>query len=565
MATLISTSIVLCLRDFNDFINYIKELDEENLQEIRLSSWQDELGRLRIWAANIGAHQTGQASLDYRLRDSSHIRQQIIKLLESILERLQDARDIITDEEDEDVESLNDGSCEGEEAQGEFGQILGNIGSTIGCLFEMSILVRKPARHDLHIGSKKVDVAAFEPFDRQHVAAKYPKADQTLIVRLGQAITRRRKYLKYRERHAAKLKQGIGKVTNIVHDDNATATEVLSETIATDAQQWNVNFDDKASESDMSQTSYGSTLKSGGAITIPAPPRASQDGKSFECPYCYFIITIQSTRSWNKHVFDDLQPYVCTNTTCITPDKLYTTRHEWLHHLQSEHPNEESAEVKEKDPDAMRMCSLCKELQTTGHKYDQHMARHLQELALFVLPRNEEYSDGDDPSSDLDSGPSRAQSSGDQNRDGTGDDSPLAKNSEAEELNAQEIKCFCGYYIDDGNMVFCERCETWQHLECYYDHNNPPPNLEDMVHLCVDCEPRQYDAKAARERQRARRTSKLSSDEEGHLQPRQMQNDLTTSYWSRPEQTDFPGLLRRFGSNWQAIAEHLKTKTPVMV
>ncbi|KAI0381560.1 hypothetical protein F5Y04DRAFT_254837 [Hypomontagnella monticulosa] len=38
-----------------------------------------------------------------------------------------------------------------------------------------------------------------------------------------------------------------------------------------------------------------------------------------------------------------------------------------------------------------------------------------------------------------------------------------------------------------------------------------------------------------------------------------------SSYWSVPEANDFPQLLRSFGSDWQAIAIHMRTKTPVMI
>ena len=39
----------------------------------------------------------------------------------------------------------------------------------------------------------------------------------------------------------------------------------------------------------------------------------------------------------------------------------------------------------------------------------------------------------------------------------------------------------------------------------------------------------------------------------------------TSSYWSVPEQQDFYNLVRHFGSNWQAIASTMKTKTHIMV
>lgn len=38
-----------------------------------------------------------------------------------------------------------------------------------------------------------------------------------------------------------------------------------------------------------------------------------------------------------------------------------------------------------------------------------------------------------------------------------------------------------------------------------------------------------------------------------------------SSYWSVPEANDFPQLLRSFGSDWAAIAAHMRTKTSVMV
>jgi len=38
-----------------------------------------------------------------------------------------------------------------------------------------------------------------------------------------------------------------------------------------------------------------------------------------------------------------------------------------------------------------------------------------------------------------------------------------------------------------------------------------------------------------------------------------------SSYWSVPEATEFPSLLRSFGSDWGAIAAHMRTKTTVMV
>ena len=274
MAVSIKSSFDACRKAFHEFIEDLQDIDGEQPESLHLKAWQDELGRLCMWAANIGAHQTGQSSLDFRLRDSSHIRQQIIKLLTQIPQRLQDVKTVATNGEDEDVESLGESESESETSQTEIRQLLESVATIINCLFEMSMLVRKPAQHDQRIGSNSAEVAYYERYDCDHVRNKYPNADERLVLRLGQAITRRRKYLKYRERHAMKLRQGID--PGAVGDDGS---DILSETIATKFQSHTIDLDDQASESGysgVSDTSYTPTLVSGGNVTIPAPPRASE-------------------------------------------------------------------------------------------------------------------------------------------------------------------------------------------------------------------------------------------------------------------------------------------------
>ena len=411
MVTAISTSITACLSTFNEFIEDIRPI--EKLHELRtkglaVGAWEDELGRLRIWAANIGAHQTGQSSLDFRLRDASHIHGQIIKLLESLLRKLQDTRVALAEEEESDDGEVIDDL---EDAKTEIQELQEGLATIVDCLFQMSMLVRKPAQHDLRLGSKDAEVAAFEPYDYKYVREKYPRADDALVKRLSNAITLRRKYLKYRERHAMKLRQGIDNVGQVVHNlqdvqEGGTVREgtEISNTVATDFQP-NVAFDDNASDSGDSQTSYTPTSISRGNITIPPAPKTSLGGRPFECPYCFYLITVSGSQSWNKHVFQDLPPYICVAPTCLTPDKLYPTRHEWLHHSDTAHPA--ASTDHNAPPSDSVMCPLCMEDVERGKNYDRHLARHLQELALFILPRNDEDSDISDSNPDFGKGGSR--------------------------------------------------------------------------------------------------------------------------------------------------------------
>jgi hypothetical protein len=85
---------------------------------------------------------------------------------------------------------------------------------------------------------------------------------------------------------------------------------------------------------------------------------------------------------------------------------------------------------------------------------------------------------------------------------GTVSDSVLAEDDEP-----YTIKCICAFEDDDGNTVFCEGCETWQHIECYY-HGREVPD----IHNCTDCEPRPLDGKRATERQRRLREQSDGGD-----------------------------------------------------
>ena len=67
------------------------------------------------------------------------------------------------------------------------------------------------------------------------------------------------------------------------------------------------------------------------------------------------------------------------------------------------------------------------------------------------------------------------------------------------------IKCICGFQDDDGSTVFCERCETWQHIVCYYYFEGTVQDVSKIDHNCADCEPRQLDAQGATERQSNKR------------------------------------------------------------
>lgn len=98
-----------------------------------------------------------------------------------------------------------------------------------------------------------------------------------------------------------------------------------------------------------------------------------------------------------------------------------------------------------------------------------------------------------------------------------------------EEEEPYTIKCICAFVDDDGNTVFCEKCETWQHIECYYHGRSVPDE-----HNCVDCEPRLLDSKRATERQRRLREQGDGGDRRSKRPGSKSQKKKSRDYLDQP-------------------------------
>ncbi|EXJ94596.1 hypothetical protein A1O1_02992 [Capronia coronata CBS 617.96] len=329
--------------------------------EVPTNLWTDELGRLRLWAANIGAHQTGQSSLDYRLRDASHIKGQTIKLLERLRQNLQDLDELLNGV-DYGVEDLSLQEDDETEAQ----QIYTGLVTTVDCLFQISMIIRCPAQHDRLIARR----------------SQVSSGPRIVADRLGAANSRRRAALKYRERHHAKLGKGI--------DQSDAVSTRLSETIATEFQNTDIDFAETGLNAGLSQTSYAPSLWEGGdRLTVPRPPKESSGGKPFECPYCYYLITVADRRAWIRHVFKDLMPYICAFSDCPTSNRLYDSRREWSQHLQTRFL---SGFAPGDNIDCLLRCGA----RLPVMSLERHLGKHLEELALFALRGFEEDEEQDE-------------------------------------------------------------------------------------------------------------------------------------------------------------------------
>lgn len=197
---------------------------------------EDEFGRFRVWAGNLGALQKGHSSLDYRLRDSPLLSNNALKLLKELEENLSEALAVVsgtrlpyeqqekpqeTDEEEDDdgfySEDEDDGSENGA-PKTELDQRFREVVDIIDNLYKLSVRIRQPT-----LRTRSLKAASYRPkdpetgvdilevyanFDLQHTqelirhfrsshVSEDNETNDILIDRLSKAITLRRRQFKY--------------------------------------------------------------------------------------------------------------------------------------------------------------------------------------------------------------------------------------------------------------------------------------------------------------------------------------------------------------------------------
>ncbi|KAF8418438.1 hypothetical protein EV426DRAFT_707586 [Tirmania nivea] len=482
-----------CIATFENVTRSVDNLapNLDSAKALALQLVQDQIGRFRVWAGNMGAHHPARSrmSLDHKLKEASHIHDMVVELLEELntsLEMLHCSTqnllnpDLILEEAEE-----TDGDCENNGMElddnvsdsgsaassdsplSDFVFKLDDIANIISCLYNLSAAMRQPVPQDRLRKYAAIDLSHYEFFDNLHVLEKFPNAKPFLIQRLGNANTQRRQYFRYRFLHYEKIAKGVEQVRpatsvpetlytdlHAVHrdadlaqddyitsrratnDDAAAAiTAAITSTTISIVPKGAVvrtqpTLDIIETESDGGQTaiSYGTTMETGkvNLLKVPDPPNADHvfHGNAFQCPYCYSLIIVRNSRAWQRHVFRDLRPYVCTFNSCTKPNQLFENRREWydhevrhhrrewycaectvtyttssnfIHHLKEIHP----ALGNEQDIPALiencgrvvrtpQQCPLCTvQSEHTAEGLRSHLGRHMQQLALFTLPRLE--------------------------------------------------------------------------------------------------------------------------------------------------------------------------------
>ncbi|CAI6238564.1 unnamed protein product [Periconia digitata] len=187
-------------------------------------------------------------------------------------------------------------------------------------------------------------------------------------------------------------------------------------------------------------------LKSQSSEPIVNAPSAEQPRRvdAFKCNYCQLLPTITSDAMWKRHVISDLQPYVCTFLECDLASQFFPDRDTWYAHEKQHHRLEYHCNISNHTPfdteqafsqhmksthavliqlhdlDAVRKmflrpvqaaggaCNLCG---APTNNLKIHISRHLEQLALFAIPRSD-YTGGEGDGRDDDSNMAREESDG---------------------------------------------------------------------------------------------------------------------------------------------------------
>jgi hypothetical protein len=309
----IAERVSSCLRAFDGLLEALATTGDDTARGISSLTANDQLARFKLWAGNIGAHRTGRSSLDYRLRDASHLYGQTIRLVERLIKLVEDATSICVgettpwDQEPPDSSDLQLSDSDDEfpletDDQTELSQISSSTSEMLDCLFRLSVSIRNPAQHDRFKKAARVNLSHYENFDIAHVREAVPMIPSAYAERLGKAITRRREYFAYRESHHRKLAQGIEGANP---DDNAT---VVESTVASsipnhlrltgaDLAEQIVIDEDRRSETTGTETTVDSMFAAGERGKIPPLPRDAHE-RPFVCPFCKDMISATTTRAW---------------------------------------------------------------------------------------------------------------------------------------------------------------------------------------------------------------------------------------------------------------------------
>ncbi|GAB7362415.1 hypothetical protein MBLNU230_g2738t1 [Neophaeotheca triangularis] len=406
----------------------------------------DQEARFNLWAGNIGAYHAASdpKSADFRVRRVPEVGQRFVQLLQELLETLEDIGGILSGEreglmQDED-EGRDDlmakymGDDAGPEPESELSELWLLADDNITSLMKISVIVRQSsAGHDRFELAKRA-AARHSPllsfYDIEHVRMKFPKLEGSpkLLRKLGEAITQRRQYLAYARDHGARLaynKPAMGDEPVPIQEGASTvmyrptlastkATTLLPQDIEVSRLQQLDHFDDGVSSVSSIETGPGAEDRSREIQVVPLES-LSPEGEPFACPYCSGMVMFKKQKTW-RYVLNIHNEYGALQALmheCALPYQVRLVRpRKGIASTDLEVLDPSTGDMRDQNasqaishvlPSACPFCegpSLSKRskgvlVERPGQSagpyisvsvLERHLAKHLEQLALFAIP-----------------------------------------------------------------------------------------------------------------------------------------------------------------------------------
>lgn len=283
------------------------------------------------------------------------------------------------------------------------------------------------------------------------VREKFKHAEDQLIDRLGESNWQRHKIVRERmesvKRHPEEANERMEQ-NRFVHDQDVPYSAFRPYATFHDS---GIGTSVPAhTEYALSHTSFQSSNSDGehGSMRVPPTPVEVSAGKPFQCAFCgCTLLGIKNRIDWKSvsmkyfrelrliqtiirmHVFADLRPYICTFASCEKELTQFSTRAAWADHEFTEHriirswscpecPKQSDSEI-----EWLQHLETCHERTFLGHKqqiakkmayttqakpaqdeecplclvilgkprraFVKHVGRHMEEIALVALPRDD--------------------------------------------------------------------------------------------------------------------------------------------------------------------------------
>ncbi|KAF2800852.1 hypothetical protein K505DRAFT_227691, partial [Melanomma pulvis-pyrius CBS 109.77] len=405
----------------------------------RWDTFDDSLGRLHVWAENLGSNRNSSSmrSFDYRLRGADEIREAVVIELTNIRDWSTEGSQIVKG-------ILENRTFIAEAVQhNKLDELSSGIDAALNALLRLCMVIRQSRPKGKFVLPKSL-LRQDPTLDIRYVLDKFAKTKKApwLAERLGRSITERRDTIRYRQEHQQRLA-----ASQASEDPMPEGVEMTPSTIATTYEQAVIEKRTTVEEQSIPATSSHTvatsfaTLLEDGSDETKIPDlellrfnnRLLKYDEPFECPFCRTVQEMNTYLDWKltassrKHFFSDLQPYTCTFDNCTS--EFFTSRHEWFDHEMRTHRQEwlcreckgkvftTNAALITHLADAHHIqnasqlpyittgcrrpienfvqgsCPLCDNWTPPAHvgentnDFRRHLGNHLQQLALSALPQ----------------------------------------------------------------------------------------------------------------------------------------------------------------------------------